>query len=211
MGILFFTDKSAADHFCTASVVNSPGGDLVITAGHCVYSTADGGYKSDIAFVPGYHDGQSPYGQWTPAKILVADGWKSSADPSVDVGFLVMNKSGSGASIQSVTGAASVAFDGGFGQVVTVPAYPAGVDTPVICANPTSEFSSTQTEFDCGGYPDGTSGAPLLVGADSSGAHGSVVGVIGGYEEGGDTPAVSYSAYFGQGVQTLYQTAMAAG
>jgi V8-like Glu-specific endopeptidase len=210
VGILFFTDKSAADHYCTASVVDSPAGDLVITAGHCVYSAADG-YKSDIAFVPGYHDGQSPYGQWTPAQIIVAADWRESADPNVDVGFLRMAESGSGASIESVTGAGRIAFGTGFGQQVAVPAYPVGDSSPVICANPTSEFSPTQTEFDCGGYPDGTSGAPLLTGADSSGAHGTVIGVIGGYEEGGDTPSVSYSAYFGSAVQALYRTAVATG
>ena len=209
VGILFFTDKSAADHYCTASVVDSPGGDLVVTAGHCVYSAADG-YKSDIAFVPGYHDGQSPYGQWTPAQIFVAADWRESADPDVDVGFLRVAKSGSGASIESVTGADRIAFGTGFGQRVAVPAYPVGDNSPVICANPTSEFSPTQTEFDCGGYPDGTSGAPFLTGADSNGAHGTVIGVIGGYEEGGDTPSVSYSAYFGSAIQTLYQTAVAA-
>lgn len=209
-GILFFSDQGAADHFCTASVVDSPAGNLVITAGHCVYSAADGGYKTGIVFVPGYHDGQSPYGQWTPARTLVTPGWSGSADPAVDVGFLVMNKSSAGATIQSVTGADQIAFGGGFGQEVTVPAYPQGSGAPVTCRNPTSEFSSTQTEFDCGGYPDGTSGAPLLTDVNSSGEQGTVIGVIGGYEEGGSTPDVSYSSYFGSRVQSLYQQASAA-
>jgi hypothetical protein len=40
---------------------------------------------------------------------------------------------------------------------------------------------------------------------------GTVVGVIGGYEEGGDTPAVSYSVAFGPSVSALYQQAVAAG
>jgi hypothetical protein len=36
------------------------------------------------------------------------------------------------------------------------------------------------------------------------------VGVIGGYQEGGDTPSVSYSVHFGTPVQQLYQQAVAA-
>jgi hypothetical protein len=40
---------------------------------------------------------------------------------------------------------------------------------------------------------------------------GTIVGVIGGYEEGGDTSSVSYSAYFGSAVQKLYQQAIAGG
>jgi hypothetical protein len=34
------------------------------------------------------------------------------------------------------------------------------------------------------------------------------VGVIGGYQQGGDTPSVSYSARFGQPVRGLYDKAV---
>jgi len=210
VGVLFFTDKSAADHYCTATVVHSTAGDLAITAAHCVYSDADDGYMDDIAFVPGYNGG-SPYGQWTPSKIVVAPGWTSSADPDLDVGFLVLAKSSSGATIESVTGADQVAFNAGFGQPVTIPAYPQGSDTPITCTNTTSAFNATQTEFDCGGYPGGTSGGPFLINVDSTGNQGTVIGVIGGYQTGGDTPAISYSAYFGNDIAALYKTAVAAG
>jgi hypothetical protein len=35
-----------------------------------------------------------------------------------------------------------------------------------------------------------------------------VVGVIGGYQQGGDSDDVSYSPYFGPDVQQLYQQAV---
>jgi hypothetical protein len=35
-----------------------------------------------------------------------------------------------------------------------------------------------------------------------------VIGVIGGYQQGGDTPSVSYSARFGALVADLYKTAV---
>ncbi len=38
---------------------------------------------------------------------------------------------------------------------------------------------------------------------------GTIVGVIGGYQEGGDTAATSYSSYLGAAVQRLYQQAVA--
>jgi hypothetical protein len=38
---------------------------------------------------------------------------------------------------------------------------------------------------------------------------GTVIGVIGGYEQGGDTPSVSYSARFGSSVRALYNKAVA--
>jgi len=36
----------------------------------------------------------------------------------------------------------------------------------------------------------------------------AVTGVIGGYEQGGDTPSVSYSIRFGQTVRNLYNEAV---
>jgi len=40
---------------------------------------------------------------------------------------------------------------------------------------------------------------------------GIVIGVIGGYEQGGLTPQVSYSAMFGANVMALYEMAVAGG
>jgi hypothetical protein len=37
---------------------------------------------------------------------------------------------------------------------------------------------------------------------------GTVLGVIGGYQQGGNTPSVWYSVRFGQAVQALYETAV---
>ena len=66
-----------------------------------------------------------------------------------------------------------------------------------------------QLEFDCGGYTDGTSGGPFLTNVSSTTGQGTVVGVIGGYEQGGDLPQVSYSSAFGAKVAALYKAAVA--
>ena len=71
VGALFEHDASGA-HFCTASVVSSPGEDLLITAAHCISNGDGSGYKSDIVFIPDYDNGATPYGIWTPASLLVA-------------------------------------------------------------------------------------------------------------------------------------------
>jgi hypothetical protein len=53
VGALFEHDASG-DHFCTASVVASPGHDLLITAAHCIHGGKGGSYGQDIVFIPGY-------------------------------------------------------------------------------------------------------------------------------------------------------------
>jgi hypothetical protein len=70
-------------------------------------------------------------------------------------------------------------------------------------------FGQHQLEFDCPGLPGGTSGGPMLVGTDATArSRGAVAGVIGGYQQGGDTDDVSYSAYFGPAVAAVYRAAL---
>ena len=91
--------------------------------------------------------------------------------------------------------------------LVQVVGYPDGDDLPVLCANWTKAFSPTQLEFDCGGFPDGTSGGPFLADVSPGTGRGAITAVIGGYEQGGDTPDVSYGAAFGSAVASLYRSA----
>ena len=206
VGALFTTSKGQlGHHFCTASVISSPHGDLVITAAHCVTGT------SGIVFVPGYDRGAAPYGIWTVTKIYSDRAWKSSADPDNDVAFLRVSQPGSIVPIEDVTGAEALATGTSPRQLVEVIGYPDAGNEPIVCRNWTREPMSDQLEFDCGGYTDGTSGGPFLASVNPVTDQGTVIGVIGGYEQGGLTPQVSYSAMFGANVAALYRLAVAGG
>ena len=209
VGALFEQDASGA-HFCTASVVASPGADLLITAAHCISNGDGSGYKQDIVFIPGYRDGAAPYGIWTPERLFVAPQWADSADPDFDVGFIVLQPH-DGENIQQVLGANQLGYDTRYQYLVRVTGYPSSDGAPIACVNWTSRQSATQLEFDCGGYTGGTSGSPWVSGFDPRTRTGTIVGVIGGYQQGGDTPSVSYSAYFGSGIYQLYKQAIAGG
>lgn len=209
VGALFEHDASG-DHFCTASVVASPGKDLLITAAHCINGGDGSGYKKDIVFIPGYRDGATPYGIWTPQRLLVAPQWANSADPDFDVGFVVLQPL-DGENIQQVLGANQLGYDSGYQYLVRVTGYPSSAGTPITCVNWTSRQSATQLRFNCGGYTGGTSGSPWVTHFDPRSRTGTIVGVIGGYQEGGDAPSVSYSAYLGDGARQLYQQATSAG
>jgi hypothetical protein len=60
-------------------------------------------------------------------------------------------------------------------------------------------------EFYCHGFWTGTSGGPWIIGYNAKNGTGTVFGVIGGYELGGDYEWASYSAYFGSATRSLYQ------
>ncbi|MFF4211228.1 trypsin-like serine peptidase [Streptomyces sp. NPDC001796] len=199
VGALFDGSGLSGSHHCTASVVNSPGEDLIVTAAHCLGSTSD-------VFVPAYHDGVAPYGVWHLQRIVVGAGWTDDSSPDDDVAFAVVAPL-DGRTIQSVVGGYTLGIDEGTGGRVTVTGYPATSQDPVTCTNRISSFSSTQNEIYCTGMTGGTSGSPWVIG-DSPG---TVMGVIGGYEQGGDTSDVSYSVAFGRSVQSLYEEATSSG
>jgi V8-like Glu-specific endopeptidase len=207
VGALFEHDASG-NHFCTASVVASPGRDLLITAAHCINGGKNGGYRQDIVFIPDYRDGQEPFGVWAPAHLLVAPQWENSSDPDYDVGFIVL-KPHDGKNIEEVLGANQLGIDPGYENLVRVTGYPASGDAPVTCINRTSEQSESQLRFDCGGFPGGTSGSPWVTRFDPRTRTGTIVGVLGGYQEGGSTEAISYSSYLGPEVEQLYRQAVA--
>jgi len=179
VGALFESDASG-QHFCTASVVTSPGKDLLITAAHCINGGDGSGYMQNIVFIPDYRDGATPYGIWTPQRMVVAPQWANSADPDYDVGFVVLQPH-DGENIQQVLGASQLGFDPGYQDLVRVTGYPSSADAPITCVNWTSQQSTTQLRFNCGGYTAGTSGSPWVTHFDTQSRTGTIVGVIGGY------------------------------
>lgn len=207
VGALFTSDNGKlGTHFCTASVVHSPAGDLALTAAHCVT-----GLSGTVVFIPGYHDGQAPYGVWQVTHVYTDTAWNSSQNPDDDFAFLTVVSSAEGVPVEDITGSELLGKAQTPRTYVQVIGYPDGASQPVQCANWTTDYSPTQLEFDCGGYPDGTSGGPFLSSVSTATGQGTVIGVIGGYEQGGDTPSVSYASAFGTHVQALYQRAISAG
>jgi V8-like Glu-specific endopeptidase len=205
-----FVREPGGDHFCTASVVASPGKDLLITAAHCINGGRGGGYRADIVFVPDYRDGHAPFGVWSIQRMLVAPQWASSSDPAFDVGFVVL-KPHDGLNIEDILGANRLATDVHYTYLVRVTGYPASASAPIVCLNWTARQSAAQLRFECAGYTGGTSGSPWVTHFDPRTRDGTIVGVIGGYQEGGDTADVSYSPYLGSAIHRLYQEAAGLG
>jgi V8-like Glu-specific endopeptidase len=201
-----FTDRDGrlGRHFCTASVVRSPAGNLVLTAAHCLKGYPDTG-PPGIAFVPGYYDGVTPSGVWPVTRIFLDAAWTATADPDDDFAFLTVAQPGRDIPIQSVTGAEILGSGGPSAGLVRVIGYPNDQNEPIICQNRTSRPSPSRTQFDCDSFTVGTSGSPFLTG---SGGVDTVTGVIGGYQLGGDKADVSYTSVFGNNVQALYDTSI---
>lgn len=216
VGALFssadYTGTSAA-HFCTGSVIDSPRGDLVLTAAHCVAGRAANYTPGSITFAPGYDNGLNNRlgGAWSVQKIDVAPGYLADQNPEDDYALLEIAPQ-HGLSIQQVTGGLRLGTTHLPEQVSVVGyndlEYDADGNTPIVCT--TTAFEETDdgepwSRFNCPNYQDGTSGGPWIT------RDGKVVGVIGGYEQGGDSPNWSYSATFDADTLAFFHTVAAPG
>ncbi len=94
IGKVFFTLRGF-DFVCSASAVSSRGRwgegsrNLIVTAGHCV-SDGGGTFVSKLTFVPGYFDGNAPFGRWPAETVSTTSAWHFGLGRafSRDVAFL---------------------------------------------------------------------------------------------------------------------------
>jgi V8-like Glu-specific endopeptidase len=109
-GRVFFTyDGRTAS--CSGNAVSSDNGSTVLTAGHCV--KMGGTWHTDWIFVPGYDNGEAPYGEWTAAATLTTPQWEATEDINFDVGAAVVNPL-DGAELTDVVGGQGLAFNTGY-------------------------------------------------------------------------------------------------
>ena len=212
-----FPDGLDDDHTCTASVIDSPTRDLVLTAAHCL-----SGDVSGWQVAPGYTLGTLPYGAWTVTAAYLPQAWLASQDPRFDYAILRVSKDARGGQevgIEDVTAGLTLDFASPAGQQVTVTGYNAGSDDQALqCTAAASEGNGDDASdptpyplFACDGFVGGSSGSPWVLGDASAQNNGQVVGVIGGLHQGGCGSSTSYSSPFTWLVELLWARAVGGG
>jgi V8-like Glu-specific endopeptidase len=214
----FFSDTSLGSTYCTGSVVDSPGHNIVLTAGHCAKGMSDGKHR---IFVPQFRNGQSaanqPYGVYTVDQIYTDSRYKANskdATSNFDFAFL-HTKSSNGANVQDRTGALTLTRTPSYNNTVNVIGYPGSHNTnkqAIQCVVPTTRLPNfNQMQMKCKGYYDGVSGGPWITDYDANSNTGKVIGNVGGYNGGGDDADddwLTYSPYYDQNIFNLYTQAV---
>ena len=108
-GKVFFRGPDGYDYMCSGTAVASPKGDLVATAGHCLYDPREGGYASEVVFVPAYLQGEAPYGTWRARSLHVMGRW-THGDFRYDFGLFRVTRDEEGRRLQDVVGARGLGF-----------------------------------------------------------------------------------------------------
>ncbi|MFI5802494.1 trypsin-like serine peptidase [Streptomyces sp. NPDC051561] len=124
IGRLFMVLPGGQKATCTAAVVYAKNRDVISTAGHCVHLKAVGGAMKSLLFVPGYANGQKPYGSYPARSVGVADAWKNSEDHKADFAFVTLARDEKGRHVQDVVGARRAIFGHGPAGPRTALGYP---------------------------------------------------------------------------------------
>ncbi len=206
VGRIFFTYQGRPAS-CSGDAVTSANKSTVLTAGHCV--RLDGAWHRDWVFVPGYHDGQAPFGTWTLRRALTTPQWEAREDLAYDVGAAVVNPL-NGHPLTSVVGGQGVAFGQKRGQTVYAFGYPVAGPYDgshlVYCSGKTfDDRRNTHDEGLACDMTSGSSGGPWFLGFDAktgTGTQNSVNSFT--YDS---EPGHMFGPYFGADAKALYDKA----
>ncbi|WP_123026209.1 trypsin-like serine peptidase [Mycolicibacterium stellerae] len=186
-------------HTCTAGVLDSTDGNLILTAAHCVAGGVD------TTFVAGFKDTADPADIWRVDAVYLDPRWVASQDPLADFAILRVEHDGAGTLEDGAGGGLTIGTAPKPGTVVNVTGYGLGVGGgPVGCRSQTELAPGGFPSLPCGGLVDGTSGAPWTTGP-------TITGLTGGLDGGGCDENVSYSPPFDDGVVALLARAEAGG
>jgi hypothetical protein len=188
----------ASVHTCSGAVLDSAGGDLILTAAHCVAEDVD------ATFVAGFNNEAAPGNSWHIDAVYLDSRWLHNQDPVADFAIARVSRDGGGTIGAQTGGGLTLGPAPKPGTVVTVTGYPMGDGGPVGCRAPTGQATQGFPSLPCEGMVDGMSGAPWVTGS-------TVTGLVGGLDGGGCNDENSYSPPFDDAITRLFARANAGG
>ena len=196
-GKVFFVDPATdTAYVCSGGTIDNPAGDMVTTAGHCVYDS--GRWMTDWIYVPAYYNGPTRYGTWFSSQMTTFPQWTLDSNPNYDFAIVNVAPAGTGATLVATAGGNGLEYDESYVRNVVIWGYPGSVLTPRYCIATTFEQNAAEVGAPCN-MPSGTSGGPWL--DDYNTTYGD------GYEFGLNSFGTSsdiYSPYFTSAMDALY-------
>ncbi|WP_345655979.1 trypsin-like serine peptidase, partial [Streptomyces tremellae] len=209
-GKVFFQNASGGTFACSATVANSDNKSVVLTAGHCVVDASTGEVYRNWVFIPGYAEGNRPYGTFTASALFHRDEYVSTGgNANYDFAFARLSPL-NGRTLADTVGAQGIAFNSPTGQDVHSFGYggsaaEGGGERLNHCEGTefpdTGREGSTMWGIDCV-QTGGSSGGGFLSGFDTSTGGGYLVGNI-SVSAGSN----EYHPYLGNEALSLYQQA----
>ncbi|MDQ5895759.1 MAG: Trypsin-like serine protease [Actinomycetota bacterium] len=124
-GKIFFL-VGANTFTCSGTIINSARKNVIFTAGHCVYDRTAGQFVNQLAFVPGYENGNAPLGVYYATQVFTTPQWVNNGANSYDIAVATLDTP-----IENSYGSRQIAFDlNPKGREYTLYGYPSKPDPP---------------------------------------------------------------------------------
>lgn len=215
VGKVFFT-LNGDDYVCSGTLVGGKQADVVLTAAHCVSGGAKRGGATDWAtnwmFVPGFRDGEMPYGEYPARRFFVSPDWTGPGGGTEQYDVAFVQVTADPLDVASPPPGLPVAFAHAQDAVPASQAYVFGYPAltpytgqyPDYCAGPVAG-SGGSLRMACG-MTAGDSGGPWLTGFSPQAGQGTVVAVS--TYKLSDDPRALYGATLGPQARALYAEAV---
>jgi V8-like Glu-specific endopeptidase len=206
VGRVFFTFQGRTAS-CSGNAVTSANESVVMTAGHCV--KLEGTFHTNWVFVPGYDNGNAPFGEWPASETLATAQWVASEDINHDVGAAVVGPL-NGQTLVDTVGGQGLAFNQARGQAMYAFGYPAAApydgSTLIYCSGTVfNDFLLSQGIGMGCNMTGGSSGGPWFLRFDEgtgTGTQNSVNSFKYNF-----LPQFMFGPYFGNSAQDVYTRA----
>ncbi|HEV7399725.1 MAG TPA: hypothetical protein VGN84_05590 [Solirubrobacterales bacterium] len=163
--------------FCSGTAIDSASRQLVLTAGHCLYSILPGHRIPTSAryfdFVPDYSGGQAPFGEFIGRKGFLPRPWLRSINENFDIAAVLTEPNATGVNLaDAVGGGIPIATDRARDQEYRVLGYPGGPERKSMQECDARFSGDDRLTYPLGGPPslgvacymgEGASGGPWLI------------------------------------------------
>ncbi|MEX2108222.1 MAG: hypothetical protein WD827_04970 [Solirubrobacterales bacterium] len=113
-----FVRQQGSQGFCSATAINSPSRQLILTAGHCVNSgplgfRGNSAWSRYVQFVPAYTDGIAPFGAFVARRnfVFAPRQWVEFGNSNFDVGAILTSPNAEGVNVADAVGGATIVTD----------------------------------------------------------------------------------------------------
>jgi V8-like Glu-specific endopeptidase len=163
--------------FCSGTAIDSASRQLVLTAGHCLYSFLPGHRVPTSAryfdFVPDYSGGKAPFGEFIGRKGFLPRPWLRSINENFDMAAVLTEPNAAGLNVaDAVGGGIPIATDRTRDQEYQVLGYPGGPERKDMQECDARFSGDDRLTYPLGGPPslgvacymgEGSSGGPWLI------------------------------------------------
>lgn len=103
MNVKVYMTFSDGNYVCSGVLIDP---FYVLTAGRCVYDTGTNSWAESIRVVPGYENGEEPYGSAESVELFSWKGWTENANLDWNMGYILLDQP-----IGGLTGSFGYGFD----------------------------------------------------------------------------------------------------